>query len=104
MKQFSILSYGAFIVLMVLAPAYAEHDRSATLSVWGGYTPYVGAVDSSTYDNACAVYTKVGGSCSNKFGGYAGGADLWIGHLAQFGFAAQYFQAAYLDGNSTTSV
>lgn len=82
----------------------AKHDRNASVALWGGYTPYVGAVDQSGYDNACANYTKIGGTCSNKLGGFAGGLDLWMGGLVQLGFAAQYMQAANFDGNSSTSV
>lgn len=85
------------------APARAQ-GRQATISLWGGYTPYVGAVDQDSYKSACEVYTKAGGSCSNKFGGFAGGADLWMGNVAQLGFAVQYFQAAKLDGSSSTTI
>ena len=84
-------------------PAKAK-GREATISLWGGYTPYVGAVEQNNYKSACDVYTNAGGSCSNRFGGFAGGVDLWMGNVAQIGFAAQYFQAASLDGNSSTSV
>ncbi len=85
------------------SPAKAK-GRQATISLWGGYTPYVGAVDKSEYNSACDVYTKAGGSCTNKFGGYAGGVDLWMGNVAQIGFAAQYFQAASFEGSSSTTV
>lgn len=85
------------------APARAE-GRQASISLWGGYTPYVGAVSQNDYKSACEVYTNAGGTCANKFGGYAGGADLWMGSVAQLGFAVQYFQAAKLDGTSSTQV
>ncbi|MFO1527635.1 MAG: hypothetical protein U1F16_16815 [Turneriella sp.] len=84
-------------------PAQAK-GRQATISLWGGYTPYVGAVDRDSYKSACEVYTSAGGSCENKLGGFAGGIDLWMGNVAQLGFAAQYFQAANLDGSSTRTV
>ncbi|MFO1470338.1 MAG: hypothetical protein U1F27_04795 [Turneriella sp.] len=83
-------------------PAYAK-GRQASISLWGGYTPYVGAVDQNSYKSACEVYTNAGGSCTNKLGGLAGGIDLWMGNVAQLGFAAQYFQAGSLDGNSSTT-
>lgn len=85
------------------SPARAQ-GRHATVSLWGGYTPYVGAVNQDNYKSACEAYTNVGGSCSNKFGGFAGGADLWLGNTLQVGFAAQYFQAANLEGSSSTTV
>ena len=85
------------------SPAQAK-GRQATISLWGGYTPYVGAIDQDSYKSACEVYTKAGGSCANKFGGFAGGADLWLGNVAQLGFAVQYMQAAKLDGSSSTTV
>jgi hypothetical protein len=85
------------------SPSRAK-GRQATISAWGGYTPYVGAVDQNEYKSACEVYTKAGGTCSNKFGGFAGGVDLWMGNVAQIGFAAQYFQAGTFEGSSSTTV
>jgi hypothetical protein len=86
-----------------ISPSRAK-GRQASISLWGGYTPYVGAVDQNGYKSACDVYTNAGGTCANKFGGFAGGLDLWMGNVAQVGFAVQYFQAAKLDGNSSVTV
>jgi len=114
MKKFWILSLILTMALRAEATkpaATVEHaspaeakGRQASISLWGGYTPYVGAVDQNNYQSACDIYTKAGGSCANKFGGFAGGLDLWMGNVAQLGFAVQYFQAAKLDGSSSTTV
>lgn len=80
-------------------------DRDASISIWGGYTPLVGADGVGEIDSLCTEFKKVDGfTCSSQVHGFAGGLDIWGGSLFQLGLAMQYMQFASLDVAGETDV